>query len=407
MLDQHILKNGMVILGEPLEAVQSVAFGFMLPAGASRLSEGFCGAANVIEDWIFRGASYMDNHALNDALDSLGLHRSSSVSSGHLSIGAALQAGNLAAALELYAKIITQPRLEDEQFELARQLALDGLISLDDEPRQKVMLKLTEQFYPQPLGRSTAGDAQQLKTLTPENTRQVLQRYFNLSEAIFALAGNYDFDAVCKQTERLFETQPQDQLQPITLSDRGPKYTHIHNDGAQVHIGLMTATVRPDDKQYYDARVAVSVLGGGVSARLFTEVREKRGLCYAIGAKYHGLKEAAGIACYAGTVPQSAQQTLDCVVEQFDTLKEGISEEEIARAKVGLESALIMSSESSASRAAGIAGDYCLLGRVRTLEEIKERIERTSVESVRAFLEANTFEEYTVVTIGPKKVTLK
>jgi predicted Zn-dependent peptidase len=407
MLDKHFLKNGMVILGEPMEAVQSVAFAFCLPAGASRLPEGCCGAANIIEDWIFRGAADMDSRALNDALDSLGLNRSSSVGSAYLSIGAAHQAEGLAAALELYAKIIDRARLEDEKFEPAKQLALDVLAGLDDDPRHKVMLKLKEQFYPQPLGRSTVGDAAQLKALTAEKTRQLIKHHFNLSQTIFAVAGRYDFGAICRQMERLLDSAPQGKPEPLNLRGKGPKHTHIHNDGAQVHIGLMTPTVRPEDEQYYNARMAVSVLSGGMSARLFTEVREKRGLCYSISANYHGLKEAAGISCYAGTVPQTAQQTLDCVIEQLDRLRDGITDEEIQRAKVGLESALIMSSESSASRAARIATDYYLLGRVRSLDEIKQKIEQTSRESVMKFLNDNPFDDYTVVTIGPEKVNIK
>jgi predicted Zn-dependent peptidase len=406
-LDKHVLKSGMVILGEPMEAVQSVAFGFMLPAGASRLPEGCCGAANIIEDWLFRGAADMDSRALGAALDSLGLNRSSSVGSGHLSIGAALEAENLAAALELYAKITRQPRLDDELFELAKQLALDHLAGLDDNPRQKVMLKLREQFYPQPLGRSTVGEADQLKSLTAEKTRQLVKQYFNLSQTIFAVAGKYDFDALCGQMERLFDSESKQELEAIKLLGKGPAYTHIHNDGAQVHIALCTPTVKPGDDEYYNAQMAVSVLGGGMSARLFTEVREKRGLCYAVGANYHSLREAAGILCYVGTEPQTAQQTLDCIIEQFDKLKDGISEQEIARAKIGLESALIMSSESSASRVARIASDYYVLGRVRSLDEIKEKIEQTSAESVQRFLQRNPFEDYTVVTIGPQKVALK
>ncbi len=407
MTDKHVLKNGMVILGEPMESVQSVAFGFMLPAGASRLPDGCCGAANIIEDWIFRGAAELDNRTLNDTLDSLGLNRSSSVNTSHLGIGGALVADNLAAALELYAKITIQPRLDDEQFEPAKQLALDHLAGLDDEPRHKVMLKLKENFYPQPLGRSTAGEPDQLKALNAEKTRRLTKQYFNLSQTIFVVAGRYDFDAICKQMEELFDTGPQEKLKEIELSGKGTKYTHIHNDGAQVHIGLCTPTVRPGDDEYYNARIAVSVLSGGMSSRLFTEVREKRGLCYAIGANYHGLKEAAGIICYAGTVPQSAQQTLDVIIEEFEKLKDGISDEEIVRAKVGLESALIMSSESSTSRAAHIASDYFLLGRVRSLDEIKEKIEQTGTESVLKFLRQKTFDDYTVVTIGPKKVTVK
>ncbi len=406
-LDKHILKNGMVLLGEPMEGVASVAFGFMLPAGAALLPDGCCGAGSVIADWIFRGAGNRNSRQLGDALDSLGLARSRSVGSSHITIGAALEAGNLAQALDLYADIILKPSLEDDQFELARQLAIDGVLSLDDDPRQKVMLKLREQFYPSPLGRSPVGEIAELKALTAEKTKRIINNNFNLLQTIFAVAGKYDFDAVCHQIEKLFETEQQKTIESVELDSKAGKYTHIDNDGAQVHIGLMTKTVKPMDEDYYNARVAVSVLSGGMSARLFTKVREERGLCYAIGAKYHCLKDTAGIMCYAGTTPDKAQETLDCVVGEFDKLSDGISEEEIQRAKVGLESSLILSSESSSSRAGAIASDYYMLGRVRGLDEIKNKIEETSVDSVLGFLRSNKFKDFTVVTIGPKQVTVK
>ncbi len=406
-LDKHILKNGMVLLGERMEAVESVSFDFMLPAGAAFLPEGICGAANVIADWIFRGASDKDNRQLGDALDGLGLHRSVAVGSSHLVIGASLEAGNLSEALNLYADIILRSGLEDEQFEPARQLAIDGVLSLDDNPRQKVMLKLREQFYPKPFGRSTAGSIEELKNLTAEKTRQITKDNFNLSQTIFSVAGKYDFENIVKQMEKLFETDSKQAIETIKPKPKAAEYTHIHHDGAQVHIGLMTGTVKVDDENYYNARIAISVLSGGMSARLFTEVREKRGLCYAVGARYHSLKEAAGVICYAGTTPQKAQQTLEVIIAEFNRLKEGISEEEIKQAKAGLKSALILQSESSSSRAGSIGGDYYMLGRVRSLDEIKSKIEETTVESVLKFLWSNPFEDFTVVTIGPQQVKVK
>jgi predicted Zn-dependent peptidase len=278
---------------------------------------------------------------------------------------------------------------------------------LDDDPRQKVMLKLREQFYPSPLGRSTAGDIEELAALTAKETEKIIKKNFNLSEAIFAVAGKYDFDTVAAQIEKLFEANSEKPLEAAPLGAKGGAYTHLNNDGAQVHIGLMTETVKPTEEDYYNARVAVSVLSGGMSARLFTEVREKRGLCYAIGARYHGLKEAAGMMCYAGTTPETGQETLDVIIGEFNRLSEGVSEEEIQRAKVGLKAALILQSESSSSRAGGIAGDYYMYGRVRSLDEIKNKVEETSVDSVLKFLRNNKFKDYTVVTIGPKEVTVK
>jgi predicted Zn-dependent peptidase len=406
-LDKHTLKNGMVLLGEPMEAVESVAFGFMLPAGAAHLPEGCCGAGNIIADWIFRGAGNRNSKQLGDALDGLGLQRASSVGTSHLMIGAALEASNLKQALDLYADIICKPSLKEDQYELARQLATDTVLSLDDEPRQKVMLKLREKFYPNPLGRSTVGEISDLKALTAQATKQIIKDNFNLSQTIFSVAGKYDFDEVCHQMENRFETGMQKSAESITLEPKDEKYTHIDNDGAQVHIGLMTESVKLSDEDYYNARVAVSVLSGGMSARLFTEVREKRGLCYAIGARYHGLKEAAGIMCYAGTTPDKAQETLDCIIGEFNRLSEGITPEEIATAKVGLKSRLILQSESSSSRAGGIGSDYYILGRVRSLDEIKDRIEQTTLDSVIGFLRSNKFKDFTVVTIGPKQVSIK
>jgi len=403
-IDKKKLDNGLVILGEPMEGVESVAYGFMLPAGASCLPKGFCGAANVIGDWIFRGAGQRDNRQLGDALDGLGLQRSGGIDSAHISIGAALESSNLAAALDLYGDIILKPKLEDEQFIPAKQLAIDSVKGLDDDPRHKVMLKLKEQFYPDPLGRSTAGEIPELETLTPEATKGIIAEYFIASGTVFSVAGKYDFDKVLAQLEKLFGPAKKSKVEPIILGKKPGQYKHIQNEGAQVHIGLMTPTVRPGDKDYYNARVAIAVLSGGMSARLFTEVREKRGLCYAVGAQYHAMKEAAGIACYAGTTPDKAQQTLDVIINEFNRLAEGISEEEIQRAKVGLKAALIMQSESSSSRAGSIATDYYMLGRVRLLDEIKAEIAKTSVDSVLGFLRKKRFKEFTVVTIGPKEV---
>jgi len=405
--DKHVLDNGMVLLGESMAGVESVAFGFLLPAGAALMPPGACGVANVICDWVFRGAGDRDSRQLSDALDALGLHRSGSVGSAHLSLGAALEASNLTEALALHGDIILRPRLSDEQFALARQLAVEGVLALDDEPRQRVMIELRKRFYDDPLGRSTVGEIAELESLTSAATREIVRDRFDVGGTIFAIAGKYDFDAVCRQLERAFGPCDSAAAEPPKLRPRPGKYTHIPHEGAQVHIGLMTDTARFTDETYYDARAAVSVLSGGMSARLFTEVREKRGLCYAIGARYHALKDAAGIMCYAGTTPDKAQETLDVIISEFRRLAEGIDEAELDRAKVGLKSSLVMQSESSRSRVGSMGSDYYLLGRVRSLEEIKQRIEATSVESVLSFLKENPFNDFTVVTIGTREVRVE
>jgi predicted Zn-dependent peptidase len=406
-IDKCVLPNGMVVLGELMPGVESVAFDFMLPGGAASMPPGCCGAANVISEWVFRGAGTRDSRQLGDALDGLGLQRSTSIGSSHIYIGAALESSNLGQALALYADVILNSHLSDEQFEPARQLIIEELQSLDDEPRQQVMIELRKRFYPDPLGRSNMGELDELQSLTAAKTREIAKAYLDVRQIILAVAGKYDFGAVCRQIESAFGSCEAKPLSAMRIGATGPRYTHIPHEGAQVHIGLMTPTARFADEAYYDARLAVSVLSGGMSARLFTEVREKRGLCYAIGAKYHSLREAAGIACYAGTSPDKAQETYDVILGEFHRLAEGIREEEMARAKIGLKSSVILQSESSSSRAGAIGGDHYMLGRVRTLDEVKRKIEETSVESVLGFLHRNPFRDFTVVTIGPKEVRVE
>ena len=406
-IDKYVLENGMVVLGEPMEGVESVAFCFMIPAGASKIPDNCCGASNIISDWIFRGAGSKNSRELGDTLDGLGLVRSSSVSSSHITIGAALESGNILDSLRLYSEIIQEPHLLDDQFSLAKQLSIDDVISLDDDPRRKVMLKIRELFYPDPLGRSTVGEVKDLENMTVDTARNIIKDTFLPSEIIFSVAGKYDFEKICRIIEENFsDDKATSKNKDLLVKEKLNKYSHIDNESSQIHIGLMGKTVTPIDDDYYNARVAVSVLSGGMSARLFTEVREKRGLCYAIGARYHGLKQAAGVMCYAGTTPEKAQETYEVIIEEFKNLSKGIDEEEIERAKVGLKSSLILHSESSSSRVGAIASDYYMLGKVRSLDEIKSSIELTSVDSVINFLVRQKFCDFTVCTIGPSSINV-
>jgi predicted Zn-dependent peptidase len=141
-----------------------------------------------------------------------------------------------------------------------------------------------------------------------------------------------------------------------------------------------------------------------MSSRLFTEVREKRGLCYAVGSRYHCLKGHAGVLCYAGTTPDKAQETLDVVMGEFGRLAEGVTDDEVQRARVGLKSSLIMGSESTSARAGAIAADWHLLGRVRSMDEIKDALEKLSTVGVCRAAEKHRFGDFTVVTIGPRQI---
>ena len=400
------LSNGMTILGEHMNHLGSVSFCFLLPCGTSRLPLGACGSGNVILDWLFRGAGDMDSRHLVEAFDMLGIHRGNGVGNYKLRLAAALEASNLNDALDLYSKVILKPTLDSKQFELSRQLALSELAGLDDNPRQKVMSKLISQFYSPPFGRPADGTEEDLESLTHEGVKGIIDTNFNISNTFFSIAGKFDMDKVCEKMENLFGSVQSEQISKLPSAAINGESLHIQHEGSQVHIGIITETPHANTEDYYNAMLAVSILSGGMSSRLFTEVREKRGLCYSVGARYNSIRDKAGILCYAGTTPQQAQETLDVTIAEFNKLADGISDDELLCAKAGLKSSLVMQSDSSNSRAESIGNDLNILGRVRSIEEISNAIDNTTVDTVIDYLKRNPFEKYTVVTIGSTEVKL-
>jgi predicted Zn-dependent peptidase len=170
---------------------------------------------------------------------------------------------------------------------------------------------------------------------------------------------------------------------------------------------LAYASVPVGHPDYYDALAAVNVLGSmGSSSRLFTEVREKRGLCYAVSASYYAFKDRASIFCYAGTTTERAQETLDVSLAEVRRLAEGIDPEEVARVRAAIKSALIMQQESTSARAHVLASDWYFLGRVRPIEEIQSAINALTPESIVAHLRRLPPKDYTIVTLGAQPLKL-
>lgn len=405
-VEKMTLPGGLTVLVQPVTGVESASFTFLLPGGSAALPDGCCGAAAVLNDWLFRGAGPYNSRRLVEELDGIGLHRQSSVSPEYLSYGGSLESGNLFRALDLYADILLRPRLEEDLFEPSRQLALQELKALDDDPRQKVSVCLYERFYPDPLGRPCVGKEEDLRQLTPQQTKALKGRLFAWSGAVLAAAGKIDAHIFLKDIERLFGEVPTSQECPPVLHAAAGGYQHFPNPGAQVHIGFMTEVPPFDSPMYYSIMAVCAVLGGGMSSRLFTEVREKRGLCYAVGTRYHSLRTCAGIAGYAGTTPDKAEETLSVILSEFRRLRNGISEDELLRAKTGLKSTLIMQNESTSARASRLAADWFYLKRVRPLEEIRQAIESLTIQSIQEFLDGPYGQNFTFVSFGPQPLQM-
>jgi predicted Zn-dependent peptidase len=397
----HSLANGLTLVAEFIPAVRSAAVTLLIPAGAASDPADQAGNATVLADWMLRGAGSRDNRALTAALDNLGVQRSLSAESVFLRLSGAMLGKNLLAVLPIFADIVQRPTLPDDGFEPAIDLALQQLDAIEDEPSHKLSLLLRERHYPFPFGRPSVGKRDDLEALTAQHLRDDCKQRLTPHGAILAVAGQFDWPALVAAVEKQFgEWKP---LTPSTLEILpGPRGNlHVTQETNQSQIGIAWDAVPDHHDDSILLQAAMNVLSGGMGARLFTEIREKQGLCYSVHAGYASLKKQGAIFGYSGTAPDRAQQTLDSFIHELRRFEAGVTQNELDRAKIGMKSRVIMQGESSGARAGAIAYDFYHRGRTRTLDELRDLIDGVNLKRVNDFLAANPVKELTVVTIGP------
>ncbi len=403
---QHTLPNGLVLLAERMDHVRSAAINFLVPAGSAFDPPGQAGVASVLAEMITRGAGDRDSRALALALDNLGVDRDESVGAVNMRFWGSTLARNVPAALDIYADVVLRPHLPDDELEPVQELALQDIKSLEDAPQSKVMVELRKRYYPPPLNKDRRGTVEDIEALTIDAVRAYYRNSVRPNGAILSVAGNVEWEPLKAQVERLFsDWKPGTSADAIPLPHT-PTSAHLHKDTQQTQIALAFPSVPVTDPDYYHARAAASVLSGGMSSRLFTEVREKRGLCYSVYAFHETFKTQGSMMAYAGTRAERAQETLDVTLAELRRLKDGIDPDEIDRVKAGLKSSLIMQEESTGARAGAIATDWYYLGRVRPFDEIQAIIDGLTPAKILGYLERCPVKDVTLVTLGPAPLTV-
>ena len=189
----HTFPNGLTLLAERMDHVRSAALNFLVPAGCVNDPPENLGMSTVLAEMITRGAGERDSRELSLALDNLGLDRDESVGQLHMRFWGATLARNLGAALEIYADILRRPHLPAEEIDAVRALAVQDILSLEDEPRQKVLVELRRRTWPHPLGQDRRGTIKGLKSLTPKKVRKHYEHVFGPKNMIVSVAGNIDW----------------------------------------------------------------------------------------------------------------------------------------------------------------------------------------------------------------------
>jgi predicted Zn-dependent peptidase len=403
----HTFPNGLTLLAEPMEDVRSAALNFLVPAGCVFDPPDRLGTASLLSELILRGAGNRDSRELLLALDNLGLDHRESVGPRHLRCWGATLASHLAGALELYADILLRPRLPAAELEPVQALALQDLQALEDSPRAKVMLALHKHNYPVPLSNDRNGTQAGVLAVTREHLLAFYQERFRPQGCILSVAGNIHWESLRDQVGQLFGDWQGEADLSLQLGPQPEPRAHLTKNLEQTHIAVAYPSVPVIHPDYYAAMGAVNVLHGGMSARLFTELREKRGLCYAVSAGYQTFKDRASIICYAGTTNERAQETLDQLLFELGRLRQGIEPDEVNRLRAGLKSSLIMQQESTSARAGVLASDWYYHGRVRSFDEIRAAIDALTPETILAHLERYPPGDFRIVTLGPSPLVTR
>ncbi|HEX3152571.1 MAG TPA: pitrilysin family protein [Gemmataceae bacterium] len=400
-INTHTLPNGLTLLAERMPHVRSASFHLLVPAGAAYDPPGKFGLAGLVCDLMTRGAGDRDSRELSDALDNLGVDRGESAGTLNVQLSGATLSRNLLPALEIYADILRRPHLPEDELDAAKMLSLQDIQSIEDEPQRKVMVELRKRYYPDPLGRDNRGTEAGVEAVTIDDVRRQHSLLFQPRDGILAVAGDIDWPALKAKVEDLFGDWKAGDRPTITTKPIDPQSGHMQKDLDQTQISLAFPSVPIGHPDFYAARGMVGVLSQDMSSRLFTNVREKHGLCYSVYASYETFKDRATIVGYAGARPELAQETLDRTLDEFRNLANGIDGEEIDRVKIGLKSALIMRQESTGARSGAMASDWYFLNRVRPLEEVQAAVDGITVPAVLDYVRRYPAKDVTIVTLGP------
>jgi predicted Zn-dependent peptidase len=401
------LPNGLRVLVEPMPWLPTLSLTLQLGVGSVNDPDGAVGTAAVLAEWLQRGAGELDARAYAAALDDLGVRRGGGIGRETLTLSAAFLERDAVQVAALLADLVRRPRLADEDFAGVRQLALHDLAAIDDAPAQRLGEALVARYFASAHGRSAHGVREHLEALQSETVRADARRRLGPEGAVLAVAGGGDVETTLEVIRDHFGPWQGGTVPAAPPEVRAPHRHHVMAPGAQVQIGLCAAAVAPGEEGWYEQQIAMSVLDGNMGARLFNEVREKRGLAYSVGASTRLVRGHAYTVVRAGTTPERASDTLDVLLEQMRLLADGVDGEEHARAMRQLRSSLVMQSEASGARAARLAADVLHIGRPRTLQEILDGIEAVDAERVNAFLAARPPAEFTVVSLGPRDLTAR
>lgn len=405
-IQKRVLPNGLVVLTETMTHVRSVSVGVWVRNGSRREVREENGLAHFMEHMVFKGTERRSAEAIAREMDSVGGMLDAFTSKEQICFNAKVLDDHLPIAFDVIADLVLRPKFDSEDVKKERQVVLEEIKMDLDNPEYLLHEIFTRGFWPEhPLGRPILGTPETVKRFNREALRKRFQRWFAPDHLVLSAAGNVSHEAVMELVEREFGAlqasgESHEDSAPGT---QAPIHVESKRDLEQVHVCIGVPSVPLADERRFAVAVMNNLLGGGMSSRLFQNIREKQGLAYAVFSELTPYSDAGMMTVYAGTAKETVDQVIDMIVKEFGDLKEAlVSEEELRRAKNHLKGSLMLSLESTSSRMSNLARQELYFRRFYSLDEILAGIETVTREEIQSI--AREFfrpEQIAVTVLGP------
>ncbi|MGE5552758.1 MAG: M16 family metallopeptidase [Betaproteobacteria bacterium] len=411
MYQKTVLENGLRVVTEYLPHVRSVAMGFWFGVGARHEDARSNGLSHLIEHLIFKGTEKRSARQIAEEFDSTGGQLNAYTSKEYTCYYARVLDKHLPRATEVLADMILHSRFAEEDLEKEKGVVQEEIKMYEDSPDEMVHDLFTQAILDgHPLGRTILGTARTVASFTREDLLAYRHRHYTPDNLVVAAAGHVEHEAVVAEVERHFR-----EFSGRRVGDGEHQWTAKPRpvlrpkDTEQVHLCLGVEGLRRNDDRKYALFTLDVILGGGMSSRLFQELREERGLVYSTYSYHVCYQETGVFGIYAGTSPQNADQVVELVQQEFARLlADGVGEEELQRAKEQLKGSLVLSLESTASRMSRIAKSELFDERYDTPDELVAKVDAVTAEDVDALArELLAPERVTLAAVGPWKPQAK
>jgi len=387
MISKETLPNGLTLVTEAMPHVRSAAIGVWVKRGSRHERPADAGLSHFIEHMVFKGTTTRSAEQIAAEVDSIGGHMDAFTAKEYASFHLKVLDEHLPLAAEILADIVMNPLFDRKEIAKERKVIFEEINMVEDTPDDVVVERLTAAFWPgHPLGRPILGTKRSLAGFQRDRIEAFFRDVYRAGNLIIAVAGHVEHERVARLVRECFGAIP---AGGDVVATRAPRPTskivcRSKKELEQAHLCLGTSGYSQTHERRYAAYVLNTVLGGSLSSRLFQNIREKRGLVYAIASATSSYSDAGALTVYAGTGRASLDEVLTLTVAEMRRLKdERLPETDLRRAKEHLKGSLVLALESTSARMNNIARQEIYFGRQFELDEILAAIEAVDAEQVR------------------------